>query len=229
MVNLETKDSSQIDLADKLDQSCKIESNTDIIKKSSSAKKKKNKKKNNEVEPINMFYEKALHRYPIQLKSTKAKGRHAVASKNLEEGAILCQEQATAFVVRSDFIDQQCHVCLEDLEAQKLMCSDCKKSYYCSKDCLENDDLHHLICGPLSQVDAIGRSTDVDPDLLRLMTMLMACRYRDAKVNNKWDGSGEIHHTPFWCVDDLISHRDLTETSFINVITDACKYYTKKL
>ncbi|GAA5802829.1 hypothetical protein EDC94DRAFT_602778 [Helicostylum pulchrum] len=215
MVNLEIAD-----LADKLDQNCQVEVNSDPTKKSS-AKKKKNKKKSGEVEPLNSFYEKALRHYPIQLKNTKAKGRHAVAAENLKEGTILCTEQATAFVVRSDFIDQQCHVCLDDLEGEKLMCSDCNKSYYCSKSCKENDDLHPIICGPISQVDAIGRSTDVDSDLLRLMTILMACKERDEKSRNKWDGDGEIHHTPYWCVDELVSHRDLTEPAFINVVTEA--------
>lgn len=218
MVNLEIAD-----LADKLDQTCQLEVNSDPTKKSS-AKKKKNKKKSGEVEPLDPFYEKALSHYPIQLKNTKAKGRHAVAAENLREGTVLCTEQATAFVVRSDFIDQQCHVCLDDLEAEKLMCSDCNKAFYCSKTCMESDDLHPIICGPVSQVDAIGRSTDVDSDLLRLMTILMACKERDEKSGRKWTGDGETQHTPFWCVEELVSHRELTEPAFINVVTEACKY-----
>lgn len=188
-------------------------------------KKKNNKKKAGAagatavVESLNPYYEQVLSNYPVTLNTSKAKGRHAVAAENLKEGVNLCQEQATAFVVRSEFIDQQCHVCLIDL-TQKMMCTDCKKAYYCSQACLEKDDLHTLVCDPFAQVDAIGRATDVDPDLLRLMTLLMARKYMDGKEEAEGTKS---EATPYWCVEDLISHRESAEAAFIQVLADACK------
>lgn len=181
-------------------------------------KKKKNNKKKVVVESLNPFYEQVLSNYPVKLNTSKAKGRHAVAAEHLSEGVDLCQEQATAFVVRSEFIDQQCHVCLTDL-SQKMMCSDCKKTFYCSQTCMEKDDLHTLVCDPFAQIDAIGRATDVDADLLRLMTLLIARKYK----NGETEAKDTIQPTPYWCVEDLISHRESAEPAFIHVLTEACK------
>lgn len=203
-----------VDLGEKLDQNCNI----DTKKK----KKKSSKKKAVAVASLPPFYQEALASYPVKLNNTKAKGRHAVAEIGLEEGITLCQEQATAFVVRSEYLDQQCHVCLSDLK-QKMMCSDCKKTFYCSQDCLEKDnDLHVLICAPVAQTGAIGRATDVDPDLLRLMTMLMARRYLDTQTQDSAEGAA-VRPTPYWCVEDLVSHRNSAEPAFIKVLTEACK------
>lgn len=164
------------------------------------------------------YYQKVLAKYPVLLRHTKAKGRHAAASRNLDQGVTVCQEQATAFVVRSEYIDQQCHVCLESLAAAKraMMCQDCKKAFYCSNACLERDTgVHRLICTALAQVDAIGRATDVDPDLLRLILLLLARRQLEM------DQDAMLEGTPFWCVNDLVSHRDRANPAFVAVVKDA--------
>ncbi|KAI8639991.1 hypothetical protein BD408DRAFT_370726 [Parasitella parasitica] len=207
----EAEQIDHIDLDKELDQKCNIEGKK--------KKKKSNNSKKKPAAPISQHYERALASYPVKLNNSKAKGRHAVAQCNLEEGITLCQEQATAFVVRSQYIDQQCHVCLSDLE-QKMMCSDCKKAFYCSQGCLEKDnDLHVLACRPIAQVEAIGHATDVEADLLRLMTLLMARRYLDTQ--NKDIKEGDIQPTPYWCVEDLISHRENAEPAFIKVLAEA--------
>ncbi|KAL0089241.1 hypothetical protein F4703DRAFT_1733874 [Phycomyces blakesleeanus] len=185
-------------------------------------KKKKPKKKTGApAEPISEYYQKALVDYPVSLRNTKAKGRHAAASGPIAEGTTVCHEQATAFVVRSEFIDQQCHVCLDTL-ATKLMCSDCKKSFYCSQACLDRDTTHPKVCSIISQVDTIGRSTDTDPDLLRLMVLLMAKRMEEADIpeENKTEYK-PLSQTPYWCVEDLLSHREHADRAFINVLTEA--------
>ncbi|KAG1076708.1 hypothetical protein G6F42_025340 [Rhizopus arrhizus] len=212
MVDTVEAEMDPVDLGEKLDQNCNI----DAKKK----KKKSNKKKAVAITPLPPFYQEALASYPVKLNNTKTKGRHAVAESNLEQGITLCQEQATAFVVRSEYIDQQCHVCLSDLK-QKMMCSDCKKTFYCSQDCLEKDnDLHVLICGPIAQTEAIGRATDVDADLLRLMTILMARKYLDTQSQDETKDAA-ARPTPYWCVQDLISHRESAEPAFIKVLTEA--------
>ncbi|KAI9473627.1 MAG: hypothetical protein EXX96DRAFT_508366, partial [Benjaminiella poitrasii] len=196
-------DTAVNNLEEKLEKNCKLENKT---------------KKKVAPAAIAPFYQQALSRFPIKLNNTKAKGRHAVAAQDLEEGLTVCKEQATAFVVRSEYLDQQCHVCLSDL-SQKMMCSDCKKTFYCSKECLEKDnDMHVLVCSAFSQIDAIGRATDVDPDLLRLMVLLMTRKHFDDGEENK----NELNQpTPYWCVEDLLSHRENADASFIQVLTQA--------
>lgn len=220
MVDLETRETNQVDLAEKLDQSCQIQSNDDTTTTTTkpSSKKKKNKKKNQVVESLNPFYQGRMEQFPVRVNNTKTKGRHAVASENLKEGVDTIVEKATSFVVRSEFIDQQCHICLNDLDAQKIKCSDCNTSFYCSQSCKQKDHLHAFACDPFSQLYAIGRATDVDPDLLRLMTILIARKYVDSTDEQAYKDS-----TPFWCVDDLLSHRESCSSGFIKVVTDACK------
>lgn len=196
-------------LSETLDNSCSVEEKP-------SSKKKKNKK-TVVLENINPFYEKAFTDYPVQLKNTKAKGRHAVAAKELPEGVTVSLETATAFVVRSDFIDQNCHTCLADLPSDKVRCTHCPLSFYCSKACLDKDRaLHELICSTFGQLEAIAHSTDVEIDLLRLMLLLLARRQLDSQ-----DHVSDA--TPFWCVQDLLSHTESAPAAFKQVLTAACK------
>lgn len=225
MVFLDTKEADSTILAEKLDQCCVV---------NETKKKKKSKKKTSSSSSSSLssspsatspapFYQQSFDIYPVKLNQTKSKGRHAVADQNIEEGTTLFQEKAVAFVVRSEFLDQQCHVCLSELK-QKMMCSDCRKTVYCSKECSEQDnDLHMLVCGSFAQVDAIGRATDVDVDMLRLITLLMARKYLDTKKAETKDEGIGVGPTPYWCVEDLLSHRESVDPSFINVIHDACK------
>ncbi|KAI7907390.1 uncharacterized protein BX663DRAFT_426846 [Cokeromyces recurvatus] len=209
MVHLEAKETVPIDL----EENCNLENQNQKLKK-------KNKKRSNvaSLSPISPFYEQALSSFPIKLNNTKAKGRHAVAVKDLEEGTTVCQEQAVAFVVRSDYLDQHCHVCLSDL-SEKMMCSECKNVFYCSNECLEKDnEMHLLVCQVFNQINTIGRATDVDPDLLRLMVLLMARKYLDEKEEER---DSLKRSTPYWCVEDLISHKESAEASFIQVLTQA--------
>ncbi|KAI8093892.1 uncharacterized protein BX664DRAFT_379003 [Halteromyces radiatus] len=202
---------TQDELDKALETSCMIDDTTKKTKK-----KKKNKKKI--VQDIDDYYLKTMMPYPVTLKATKTKGRHAVASCTIDQGTTVCLEKATAFVVRSDYIDQQCHVCLDDLST-KMMCSDCKMVYYCSQTCVQSDHHHTRVCALLSQVIPIGQSTDVDPDLLRLMIYLLAKRQQnDEEEEEEEDGS-----TPYRCVLDLLSHKENASLAFIKVVTDAAQ------
>lgn len=189
------------------------------------AKEAKKNDKKAPLAPIHQFYHEALSDYPVLLRNTKTKGRHAVASRALDEGTTVCLEQAAAFIVRSPYLDEHCHVCLDTLTT-KLMCSDCKKSFYCSQKCLEKDDTHSIVCSAFSQVDAIGRATDVEPDMLRLIALLLARRQRDNEKNKSEDPKDDVsslkkNPTPYWCVEELISHRDRSDPAFIKVMTEA--------
>ncbi|KAI8335584.1 hypothetical protein BC941DRAFT_472239 [Chlamydoabsidia padenii] len=209
----------QSGLEKSIEQSCNISAPNDST--TASKKKKKKTKKSLPIPEINEYYAEAMKRYPVSLRTSKAKGRHAVASQPLEEGTTVCLEKATGFVVRSDYMDQQCHICLDDL-VTKMACSDCKMIYYCSQACVEKDTSHHRVCSLLAQVPAIGRSTDVDPDLLRLIIYLLAKRQeeKDGQVSVDDD---DLHSTPYWCVDDLLSHKENASPAFIKVISDAAQ------
>jgi SET and MYND domain-containing protein len=212
-------DSKEENLLEKKMDQCALEKNK-------RKKKKKSSSGSGALTPVASFYKKALHPYPVNLNNTKAKGRHAVAATKLDAGVVVCQEQASAFVVRSEYLDQQCHVCLSDLK-QKLMCSDCRMTYYCSEECLKKDnDLHVLVCAPFAQVEAIGRVTDVEPDMLRLMTLLLARKHIDQMAEE----SQQLAPTPYWCVEDLLSHKENADPAFVRVINEACMCdnYTKK-
>ena len=207
-------------------------------KKKPNKKKKKSAAASGPVEPIDPYYEQVMQTYPVLLRNTKAKGRNAAASKQLDEGTTIFFEQATAFVVRSEYIDEHCHVCLDPLTT-KMMCSDCRKSFYCSKECFERDnDTHTLVCSPMAVIDSIARATDVDVDLLRLITLLLARRQQDNDNNDATDD--DKHHddddndtdkqkrqattpTPFWCTKDLISHRNHANPAFVRVVKEAGK------
>ncbi|ORE06692.1 SET domain-containing protein, partial [Rhizopus microsporus var. microsporus] len=203
-------------LSETLDNSCSVEEKP-------SSKKKKNKKKTVVPETINPFYEKAFTDYPVQLKNTKAKGRHAVAARELPEGVTVSLETATAFVVRSEFIDQNCHTCLADLSSDKVRCAHCPLSYYCSKTCLDKDRaLHELICSTFGQLEAIAHATDVEIDLLRLMLLLLARRQLDSQ-----DHVSDA--TPFWCVQDLLSHIESAPAPFKQVLTAASERLSTEL
>lgn len=203
-----------------------------LSKKKKNPDMDKNTKKNEKapLTPIHQFYHDALSDYPVSLRNTKTKGRHAVASRPLDEGTTVCLEQAAAFIVRSQYLDEHCHVCLDTLTAKKLMCSDCQKSFYCSSTCLEKDTTHTIVCSAFSQVDAIGRATDVEADMLRLIALLLARRQRDNENNRNRDQCSKEDEdkekkknnpTPYWCVEDLVSHRERSDPNFIKVMTEA--------
>ncbi|KAG1466671.1 hypothetical protein G6F56_004642 [Rhizopus delemar] len=195
------------ELADKFEHSCNLQENAST----------KNDKKKKNVGEIHPFYKEAFNNYPVHLKQTKAKGRHAVASEALSEGVEVSQETAAAFVVRSEFLNQHCHSCLADLVTPKS-CSGCSMAYYCSSACLEKDVLHTSVCCAMKQVQAIARSTDVDVDLLRLMLLLLARRSLGAQTL-----------VPFWCVEDLLSHAEGAPDAFKQVVGAASERVLSEL
>ncbi|KAI9255497.1 hypothetical protein BY458DRAFT_480508 [Sporodiniella umbellata] len=174
-------------------------------------------KKKKTTTEIPAFYTQAFKNYPVQLKQTKAKGRHAVASEALSEGITVSMETAAAFVVRSEFLDQHCHSCLTDLDDSKKGC-ECGTAFYCSNNCLKKDTLHDTVCSAMKQVKAIANSTDVDVDLLRLMLLLLSRR-----------SLGDQTSAPFWCVEDLLSHVEEASSDFKQAVGSASERILSEL
>lgn len=206
------------DISDTIN-SCNISSTTvTTIATTTTTKKKKNKKKKNAtvIEDLNEYYIEYMKQYPVKLNNTKAKGRHAVAISDINEGTTVCLEQATAFIVRSEYMDQHCHICLEDLKT-KMACSDCRMVFYCSQQCIQKDIHHHKVCTLLSKLSTIGQSTDVDPDLLRLMVYLLLRK----NIESEEKENNDHNNTPYWCVEELLSHKEKVSFDFIKVISNA--------
>ncbi|KAI8991252.1 hypothetical protein BDF20DRAFT_831308 [Mycotypha africana] len=223
--NKEDKSIQSLKLEKKLDEQLNINGNNNNVTKKSNKKKKKSAGAGavSAVTDIPEYYHQALSDYPVQLNTTKAKGRHAVAAKNLPEGTILCEEQGAAFVVRTPFIDAQCHLCFSSIK-QRTVCPQCQKAYYCSSECFDSDSQRHaLMCNGLKEIENIAQATDTDVDLLRLMVALMARRCLDkTKIDEESrKRRGLAPNTPFWCVEDLLSHRDKAEPAFIQVVSEA--------
>ncbi|CAO3646060.1 unnamed protein product [Cunninghamella blakesleeana] len=216
-----TKKEDIQDITDTI-HSCNLSETTAAA--TTAAKKKKNKKKKNTVivEDLNNYYIEYMKQYPVKLNNTKAKGRHAVAINDINEGTTVCLEKATAFIVRSEYIDQQCHICLEDLQT-KMACSDCRMVFYCSQKCIQKDIHHHQVCSLLSKLTSIGQSTDVDPDLLRLMIYLLLRKNVDLEEENEKEQRdySDNNNTPYWCVEELLSHKEKVSSDFIKVISNA--------
>ncbi|KAJ2960129.1 hypothetical protein NQZ79_g4499 [Umbelopsis isabellina] len=186
---------------------------------------KKNKKKKKAGPPVEIDAEAEalVSTFPVELQFTRAKGRHAVAQQSLEAGTTVCREKATFFIVRSPFIDKQCHVCLNSLEDDKgdelahvFTCDSCNKVYYCSKNCMEQDKvMHNTMCSTISRLDDIANDCSVDTDLLRILLGLMAQR---AEVDNN---SESVKPTPYKFVEDLVHNREKISKDFVDVITKA--------
>jgi hypothetical protein len=193
---------------------------------------KKNKKKKKMPPPTEIPQEciDLLSAFPVDLQCTRAKGRHAVAKVALEAGTTVCREKATFHIVRSPFLEKQCHVCLSSLDQETVShaftCDSCNTVYYCSQQCMENDkNMHDKMCSVIVRLDDIAKECSVDPDLLRLMLGLMARRAEDATEPSSHN-SQKIKPTPFKFVLDLVHNRDKINSDFVDVITEACKPHT---
>ncbi|KAI9289004.1 hypothetical protein BC943DRAFT_315774 [Umbelopsis sp. AD052] len=183
-------------------------------------KKNKKKKKPTASGEISQQCRDLLSAFPVELQNTRAKGRHAIASESLEPGTTVCREQATSYIVRSPYIDKQCHVCLNSLDhgdiSHSFTCDACNRVYYCSEECRDHDRaMHDSMCIVINRLDGIASECSVDVDLLRLMLGLLA---RRAQVPQ--DGQTGTP-TPFEYVLELVHNREKISSDFIQVITQA--------
>ncbi|KAJ1671498.1 hypothetical protein EV182_007597, partial [Spiromyces aspiralis] len=127
---------------------------------SGAASVSKKKKKSKKVVPDNSNYASVEAIYPIEVKSSIGRGRHALAARRISEGTLVSAETATAFVVRTSCLYQFCQNCLrpskvedsvrqvvdpqtgkpvpgrtQQVQVAKITCRDCDMAAYCSDEC----------------------------------------------------------------------------------------------
>lgn len=97
-------------------------------------------------------------------------GRFAVAARPIKTGD--CALRATAFAVVARQPRQRCHWCFAALKKKALQCGDCRFARYCSRECLEADQiLHNEQCQALRRLverDNGSRMNQLDLETIRL-------------------------------------------------------------
>ncbi|KAJ2851807.1 hypothetical protein IWW36_000768 [Coemansia brasiliensis] len=213
------------------------------------AKKKKAKK----VVADNTKYQGIQDVMPITLKSSHAKGRHAVASKNLEAGTLVAVEKAAAAIVRNQSFVGMCHRCFGSvptktqtrnktdasgkvIEGQKETvsvpahsCGTCKMAAYCSEACMKQHSAEHGVqCAALAKCNSIATTHSVPLENLRAVLALIgrrAVQSSDASDKKPEFSSSAVaaQQTPYGCVLDLNANRHYLDRSSIKQLQTALK------
>ncbi|KAJ2758599.1 hypothetical protein IWQ57_006784, partial [Coemansia nantahalensis] len=141
------------------------------------AKKKRAKK----VVADNTLYQGIEAVMPVVLRSSHAKGRHAVAARDLAAGTLVAVEKPVAAIVRNQSFVGLCHHCFgavpmktqtrpkvdkdgnavagqaERITVPAAACEKCKMAAYCSDKCRANHAVEHSVqCDALAQCNAIS-------------------------------------------------------------------------
>ncbi|KAJ2159200.1 hypothetical protein GGF46_003209 [Coemansia sp. RSA 552] len=149
---------------------------------------------------------------PISLKSSHAKGRHAVAARDLAAGTLVTVEKAAGAIVRNQSFVTACHACFgpvsmkthtrpkmdakgqevkgqkERFQAPAFSCEKCKMAAYCSEQCkTAHGEEHGVQCAALAKCNAIAGEHKVPLEHLRAVLALLGRR-----AVQKTDGSPEF-------------------------------------
>ncbi|KAI9476977.1 hypothetical protein LPJ78_005859 [Coemansia sp. RSA 989] len=214
----------------------------------SAIKKKKAKK----AVADNTKYQGVQDVMPITLKSSHAKGRHAVASKDLEAGTLVAVEKAAAAIVRNQSFISMCHRCFgpvptktqtrnktdasgKAIEGQKETvsvpahsCGTCKMAAYCSEACMKQHSAEHGVqCAALAKCNAIATTHNVPLENLRAVLALIgrrAVQGDSADKKPEFAGSAAAsQQTPYGCVLDLNANRHYLDRSSIKQLQTALR------
>ncbi|KAJ1916237.1 hypothetical protein H4219_003905 [Mycoemilia scoparia] len=223
---------------------------------SADAASKKKKSKGKKVLADNSNYASVENSYPLKVRSSHGRGRHALAASRIKEGTLLCAEQATSFVIRSHCLYQFCHGCLKQskieevrrnildasgkpipgrtqkVQVAKVTCSSCDMVAYCSDACKSaHKPLHKVQCPALKQVREICKTHGSDLDIIRLTLGLLAKRYVD-KENSIEPSSDFVfgsQPTLYQLSEDLPAHREQHEKDWISSTLSTLKELIKLL
>ncbi|KAJ1726025.1 hypothetical protein LPJ61_005472 [Coemansia biformis] len=161
------------------------------------AKKKKAKK----VVADNTMYQAIEAVMPVVLRSSHAKGRHAVAARDLPAGTLVAVEGPVGAIVRNQSFVSLCHCCFGSVpmktqtrpkldkdgkeiagQAERITvpvsaCDKCKMAAYCSDKCRADHAKEHGVqCGALAQCNAIASTHNVSLEDLRAVLALLGRR-----------------------------------------------------
>ncbi|KAJ1729406.1 hypothetical protein LPJ72_004993 [Coemansia sp. Benny D160-2] len=214
----------------------------------SQANKKKKAKK---TVADNTKYQGIEKVMPIEIRSSHAKGRHAVAAKDLAAGTLVAVEKATTFIVRNQSFVNLCHCCLtpiqlksqtrpkvdaqgkqiegqvERINVPPSSCAKCKMAAYCSEGCKKTHAPEHDVqCAALAESNKISATHSVPLEQLRGVLGLIGRR--------KAEGDGAVEFvteaqaadakpTAYGCVSDLNPNRHYIERNDIKNLQTALK------
>ncbi|XP_069133259.1 SET and MYND domain-containing protein 4-like [Argopecten irradians] len=94
----------------------------------------------------------------IRMEQTTDKGRHLVATQELQAGDTLIVEKPFAAVLLPDHYDSHCHHCFGQLDPLVIPCGRCTHIRYCSKECRKTSwtSYHHVECPYLDLLHSVG-------------------------------------------------------------------------
>ncbi|KAJ2540184.1 hypothetical protein EV175_006262, partial [Coemansia sp. RSA 1933] len=138
---------------------------------------------------------------PISIKSSHAKGRHAIAAKDLPAGTLVTVERASAIIVRNQSFVNLCHCCLgpiqlkaqtrpkvdeqgkqiegqvERINVPPSSCTQCKMAAYCSESCKNLHAPEHAVqCSALAESNRVATQYNVPLEQLREVLALIGRR-----------------------------------------------------
>ncbi|XP_065830200.1 histone-lysine N-methyltransferase SMYD3-like isoform X2 [Oscarella lobularis] len=88
----------------------------------------------------------------VRVADVAGKGRGLLATKAIERGDLVGEEEPFAFVVIQKHRSKLCHQCANSVQSLSR-CSKCKFAYYCSKECQKKAwSLHKLECQRIQNV-----------------------------------------------------------------------------
>ncbi|KAJ2533334.1 hypothetical protein IWW43_002771 [Coemansia sp. RSA 1935] len=159
------------------------------------------KKKTKKVVADNSKYQSVEKVMPIALKSSHAKGRHAVAARDLVAGTLVAVEKAAAGIVRNQSFINLCHRCFgpvatktqsrtkldaagkevagqkETVTVPSHSCGTCKMAAYCSEACAKQHEPEHTVqCAALAKCNPIATAHSVQLETLRAVLALIGRR-----------------------------------------------------
>ncbi|KAJ2420029.1 hypothetical protein GGF41_004412 [Coemansia sp. RSA 2531] len=211
------------------------------------------KKKAKKVVADNTKYLGAETVMPILVKSSHAKGRYVVSSKELSAGTLVTVEKATAGIVRNQSFVNICHHCFKTVGSKtqtrtKLddqgnevagqtervtvpahSCDKCKMAAYCSESCQKEHALEHDVqCDALAKSNAIAAEYRVPLEHLRSLLALVGRRFADDK-NMPGEGvhykyaATDVRPTPYSHALDLNPNRHYLDRSATKNMQQALK------
>lgn len=90
----------------------------------------------------------------IELWTSPALGRFTVAKQRIAAGECALRATAFAVVVKQQLVRKRCHWCFTVLSKKAFQCGACEFALYCSRDCLDADEvLHDFQCHTLAQLN----------------------------------------------------------------------------
>lgn len=89
----------------------------------------------------------------IELWTSPGLGRFTVAKRQITAGECALKATAFAVVIKQQLVRKRCHWCFETLSKKAFQCGGCQFALYCSRACLDADDvLHAFQCITLGQL-----------------------------------------------------------------------------